>query len=485
MSDMTPEYLLQRVRLPRSLAGFLLLLLSVVSFATAVSAPVSSTEILRIKKERQSVERTLKKLQQELRTYQMKLNTASKKEKQSLKTLENIRRQILVTEKLISENQAYLVDLDGDIDSLGNELSINRKTHARLSDDFSRTAVSVYKYGRNRETEHLFASGSINEALVRSKYMGFFAKAVGGNVEVLRQNAVKLENNRMALQKRYQEKAAVVKDQERQLKYYAENKKEKEVTLEQLKKDKQQYSRQLNTVKAKRQQLQSKIQNLVTAEQKAVAAETQRRQQLLEARRAAQRLEQQRLAERRIAEQKQQGTSSLPSRGKTEPAGVRKQPETYASRREVTIVPDYASKDIETVSADFDKAYGSLPWPVRGGVVSQKYGTSEDRDLKIVTTNNGIDISVPVGTPVRAVSGGKVVQIAYLPTFGNIVIVRHPNSYLTVYANLGALNVTKNEIIKSQQLIGVSGKMPEGGSVVHFEIWKGKAKQNPERWLRR
>jgi septal ring factor EnvC (AmiA/AmiB activator) len=495
MFIMTPERLLQNVRLPQSLVCFLLLIIfSAFSFSAAVSAPVSSAEILRIKKERQGVERTLKKLQMELRIYQSKLNTASKQEKQSLKTLENIRRQILVTEKLIKENQSYLVVLDGDIDSLGRELNTNRRMHARLSNDLGRTAVSVYKYGRNREAEHLFASGSVNEALVRSKYMGFFARAVASDVEKLQRNAVQLENNRVTLQKRYQEKAAVVKEQELQLKDYAKSEKQKEVALERLKQDKQSYAAQLNIVKAKRQQLQSKIQNLVMAEQKAINAEVARRQQLLEARRLEQqRLEQQRLEQQRLERQRleqerrerERADEEKPSVSRKKQAEVKVKPEKYASRKEVTIVPDYSSRDLENVSADFDKAYGSLPWPVRGGVVSQKFGSSMDHDLKIVTTNNGIDITVPAGTPVRAVSGGKVVQIAYLPTFGNIVIVRHPNSYLTVYANLGALSVTKNEIIKSQQLIGVSGKMSEGGSVVHFEIWKGRVKQNPERWLRR
>ena len=151
----------------------------------------------------------------------------------------------------------------------------------------------------------------------------------------------------------------------------------------------------------------------------------------------------------------------------------------------VPVPPNGDSPELERVSADFDNASGSLPWPVKSGVVAQKFGSVEDKDLKIVTTNNGIDISVPANTPVRAVSGGKVVQIAFLPTFGNIVIIRHPKSYLTVYANLGQLNVVKDDLIKSQQLLGVSGKMTEGGSVVHFEIWKGRVKQNPEKWLKR
>lgn len=487
MSIMSAQYHSRIIHhIPMLIPALFFCMLLVAPIQSVQAAPVTNTEIRKIKKERQSIEKTLKKLQQELRAYQSKLNKASSQEKQSVRTLENIRRQILVTEKLITENQRYLGELDSDIDSLASELGANRKTHARLNDDFRRTAISVYKYGRNREAEQLFSSESFNEAILRSQYMGFFSRAVTGDVEKLRQIVVQIENNRAVLQKRYREKAEVVREQEQHLKSYAETKKEKEQVLEKLKKDKKQYAAQLGTVKKKRQQLQSKIQNLVIAEQKAIAAEKVRQQRLLEARRKAEaaRLEAQRLEQQKLAAARSAQTP--PAAGSSSPQPeVKATPKQYASRRPVTIVPDYSDKDIERVSADFNKAYGSLPWPVRGGVVSRRFGTTEDRDLKIVSTNNGIDISVPAGTPVRSVSGGKVVQIAYLPTFGNIVIIRHPDSYLTVYANLGALNVSKNDIIKSQQLIGISGKMPEGGSVVHFEIWKGTVKQNPERWLRR
>jgi murein DD-endopeptidase MepM/ murein hydrolase activator NlpD len=156
------------------------------------------------------------------------------------------------------------------------------------------------------------------------------------------------------------------------------------------------------------------------------------------------------------------------------------------SREEPLTPPqDVTAIEIEKVSADFDRTTGTLPWPVKNGVVVRKFGTVKDKDLKIVTTSNGIDISVPLNSPVKAVSGGKVVQITYLPTFGNIVIIRHPNAYLTVYANLARVSVAKGEIIGSQHTIGSSGAMQEGGSIVHFEVWKGKTKQNPENWLRR
>jgi len=162
---------------------------------------------------------------------------------------------------------------------------------------------------------------------------------------------------------------------------------------------------------------------------------------------------------------------------------VREVPQAPPPKEEPEVVVDQTESEIDQVSVDFDKG-ASLPWPVSNGVVVRRFGSSLDKELNIVTISNGIDISVPAGSTVKSVSGGKVVQIAYLPSFGNVVIVRHPKSYLTVYANLGRVSVARGDMIRSRQLLGTSAAMPEGGSVVHFEIWKGKAKQNPQKWLR-
>ena len=524
----------------RVLRIIVLLLLFVAGISSStVAAPSVNSEISRIMRERTAVEENLRSLKQQLKEYQSKLNVTTRKESQSFKALENIRRQILVLERIISQNQSYLEKLDRDIDHLQRELQGNRQRYGKVSDDFRRTAVSVYKYGGNRDIEHLFSAGSVNNALVRSQYMGFFTRAVRRNVDQLQQVAVELENNRMTLEQSYKQKAAVVQEQERQLKSWSASKKEKEVVLDKLKKNKQEYAAQLADVQKKRQQLQSRIESLIIAEQRAMEAEQARLQKIAEAKRLAakrmeaqrvareqreakrlerqrleaqrleaqrleaQRLEAQRLeAQRRDAQRREtQRTTSGKEKASVRPTvaekkerrvePVKQQEETLppspppvSEKRSVEVVRTMDSPELEKVSADFDNAFGSLPWPVRNGVIAQKFGSVEDKDLKIVTTNNGIDISVPSSTAVRAVSGGKVVQIAFLPTFGNIVIIRHPKSYLTVYANLGQLQVAKDDLITSQQLIGVSGNMAEGGSVVHFEIWKGRVKQNPQKWLR-
>ena len=508
------------------IAAVLCLLLPGLSLSASAALPRNS-EISRIMKERAAVEQNLANLKLQLQEYQSKLNSTTHKEKQSFRVLESIRNQILVLEKMISENQSYLKKLDRDIERLSNELQGNRQKYGRVSDDFRRTVVSAYKYGGNSEIEHLFASGSVSKALVRGQYMGFFTRAVHRNVNNLQQVAVNLENSRLALEQSYQQKAEMVREQERQLKSWAVSKKEKEVVLDRLKQNKEEYLLQLASVQKKRMQLQSRIESLILAEQRAVEAERERQRKVFEAKRlqaqrleakrikaqrleagrlTAQRLEFERLeAERRRAERleterrapehpeavKVPVKKKKSSRQKPEPVLATKEMEPVQktevkSPEKESVAPpaNMESPELERVSADFDSAGGALPWPVRNGVVAHKFGVVQDKDLKIVTTNNGIDISVPASTQVRAVSGGKVVQIAFLPTFGNIVIIRHPKSYLTVYANLARLNVVKDELIKSQQLLGVSGRMAEGNSVVHFEIWKGRVKQNPAKWLR-
>ncbi|MBZ4219230.1 MAG: peptidoglycan DD-metalloendopeptidase family protein [Chlorobium sp.] len=458
------------------IAALLFMLLPGIS-PSALAALPRNSEISIIMKERAAVEQNLSSLKRQLQEYQAKLQSTSRKESQSFKVLENIRTQILVLEKMIAENQNYLKKLDGNIARLRHELQGNRQIYGRVSDDFRRTAVSAYKYGGNRDREHLFASGSVSKALVRAQYMGFFTRAVRNNVDTLQTVAVKLENSRLALEQSYKQKAEMVKEQERQLKSWASRKNEKEMVLERLKKNKQEYLLQLASVQKKRTQLQSRIESLILAEQRALEAERDRQRKILEARRLRQRLQTERLEADRIRLKKEKPA-------KIELAVKQKTAVKSPEKESVPSSPKVDFSELDGVSADFDKALGSLPWPVRNGVVSQRFGSVEDKDLKIVRTNNGIDISVPVSTQVRAVSGGKVVQIAFLPTFGNIVIIRHPKSYLTVYANLGQLNIVKDELIKSQQLLGVSGKTPEGTSIVHFEIWKGRVKQNPAKWLR-
>ena len=409
-----------------------------VGLVTGIEA-FCSPEIDKIMKERKKLEQDLTSLEKQLKEYQAKLKQTAKKEEQSIKALKNYNAQLKLLEKMIAKNNAKLRSQDAEIRLLKDRFAENQSRYERIAEDFRRIAVAVYKSGSKHNIELLFAATSLNQAIVRSRYIGLFSEAVIMTVDNLQKTAKELENSRMALEESYRKRSGVVKEQRGQVQSFSKKKKEKQIVLSTLKKNKKKFTGEIQANQKKLQKLQTKIEELIKAEQ--IAMEKERERQRLEAER----------------------------------------------RKKAGEIPlgDTSEADLVKISKDFDKAIGLLPWPVDNGVIVRKFGKVHDPDLNIVTTNNGVDISVSSGAPVRAVSGGKIAQIAYLPTYGNIVIIRHAKSYLTVYANLAKINVAKNDIVVGREIIGLSGPMPEGGSLIHFEIWKGKVKQNPQKWLKK
>ncbi len=130
----------------------------------------------------------------------------------------------------------------------------------------------------------------------------------------------------------------------------------------------------------------------------------------------------------------------------------------------------------------FEVSRGGLGWPVDGGRILTKYGTQQHPVLHTLTENKGIDISVPTGSRVSAVSPGEVSTIWWLPSFGNLVIVAHEGGYRTVYAHLGDIDVDEGQKVTAGQSLGKSG---EGlsGPMLHFEVWRGRETLDPEKWL--
>ncbi|MBN8972118.1 MAG: LysM peptidoglycan-binding domain-containing M23 family metallopeptidase [Rhizobiales bacterium] len=128
------------------------------------------------------------------------------------------------------------------------------------------------------------------------------------------------------------------------------------------------------------------------------------------------------------------------------------------------------------------EATGALPtfrWPVRGRVVTA-YGAKTNGKA-----NDGINVAVPEGTPVKAAEDGVVAYAGNeLKGYGNLVLVRHSNGYVTAYAHASQLLVKRGETIKRGQTIAKSGQSGEAGSPqLHFEIRKGSTPVDPLKFL--
>ena len=118
-------------------------------------------------------------------------------------------------------------------------------------------------------------------------------------------------------------------------------------------------------------------------------------------------------------------------------------------------------------------------WPVRGRVIS-KFGTKPNN-----TRNEGINIAVPEGTGVRAAEAGVVAYAGNeLKGYGELVLIRHQNGWVTAYAHNSELMVKRGDAVRRGDVIARAGKT---GSVktpqVHFEVRQGATAVDPMKYL--
>lgn len=133
-----------------------------------------------------------------------------------------------------------------------------------------------------------------------------------------------------------------------------------------------------------------------------------------------------------------------------------------------------AAKPAETTSA-----LPTFRWPVRGKVITA-YGSKTNGKV-----NDGINVAVPEGTPVKAAEDGVVAYSGNeLKGYGNLVLVRHSNGYVTAYAHASEILVKRGDTIKRGQVIAKSGQTGEASSPqLHFEIRKGSSPVDPLQFL--
>jgi murein DD-endopeptidase MepM/ murein hydrolase activator NlpD len=119
---------------------------------------------------------------------------------------------------------------------------------------------------------------------------------------------------------------------------------------------------------------------------------------------------------------------------------------------------------------------GDFRWPARGRVIAG-FGANGG--------NEGINIAVPEGTPVKAAEAGTVTYAgSEVKGYGNLVLIRHENGFVSAYAHNGSLSVKRGEQVKRGQVIATSGQTGNVTSPqLHFEIRKGATPVDPMKHL--
>ncbi|MEE1655203.1 peptidoglycan DD-metalloendopeptidase family protein [Microvirga sp. CF3062] len=144
-------------------------------------------------------------------------------------------------------------------------------------------------------------------------------------------------------------------------------------------------------------------------------------------------------------------------------------PAAPAPQPEVAKAPVPEPEATASVSGDFR-------WPARGRVIAG-FGANGG--------NEGINIAVPEGTPVKAAEAGTVTYAgSEVKGYGNLVLIKHENGFVSAYAHNGSLNVKRGEQVKRGQVIATSGQTGNVTSPqLHFEIRKGAQPVDPLKHL--
>ncbi|MFZ2149995.1 MAG: M23 family metallopeptidase [Minisyncoccia bacterium] len=95
----------------------------------------------------------------------------------------------------------------------------------------------------------------------------------------------------------------------------------------------------------------------------------------------------------------------------------------------------------------------------------------------VTSTHKGVDIAAPIGTPIYASAGGKVLtaKMGWNGAFGNMVILQHENGTKTLYAHMSKLGTTTGSQINQGDVIGYVGNSGRStGPHLHFEVLGAK-----------
>jgi len=151
---------------------------------------------------------------------------------------------------------------------------------------------------------------------------------------------------------------------------------------------------------------------------------------------------------------------------------------TISDQKKKNVRIDYKLSD------EFGQNRGKLPWPVRSGVIIERFGVHKHPVYKNVKDgfNKGMTFTASADSDALCVFNGVVLYISQLPGYGYNVMVQH-GRYFTIYCNIDKLYVKSGQTVKTGTPLGRL-QVKEGVSMMQFQLWQGGDVQDPEVWLK-
>ncbi len=152
---------------------------------------------------------------------------------------------------------------------------------------------------------------------------------------------------------------------------------------------------------------------------------------------------------------------------------------TTASATKFDLTPEAAD-----IAKDFKNNKGKLIWPVKQGLVINKYGTRQHPQFPNVTqTFHGVEIATNANAQARAVFNGEILQIQQLKNANKAVMIQH-GDYITIYYNLATISVKKGDKVSTKDPIGKVFTHPvTKQTVIKFMVYRNDTEMNPADWV--
>jgi septal ring factor EnvC (AmiA/AmiB activator) len=465
---------------------------------------------------REEAQRRLDAIRAQIRSAERQVQATRTEEATELQALEDLDRELLLRQRLLAQYRA-------EVDSTQAETRTLQLSIVRLEQDIQAARASyrtrarhAYMHGRRNSLALIVASSSINQMIVRARYLQQFAQRRRRQVERIGQKTLEMRTREQAVRASMETTQRLLSQRQSEQGALADRREERSLLVADVVSKRGRLERTLGQRRADARQMEGLVQQLVAQERR--RAEEERERQAEAARRAeqlaAERAEAARVAqvERRARLQREAQeaanraasrdvrerptprreanpprTAPTPGTGASPVANARPTPAPEARpappRREPATPPPAADR-AESLSGSFRQNQGRLPWPT-DGTVTGAFGTRTDPVYGTTVSSIGIDISTVSAAPARAVFEGTVERIGTMASYGTFVMISH-GDFTTVYGNLSQVTVARGARVSAGQVIGRAGTAEERrGSTLFFAVFQGGSPTNPMGWLRR
>ena len=392
----------------------------------------------------------LSSIKDEITSLETELKSKTRKEKESFSAIENYSRQSFLINKLIGSYRTEEKQKEAKISESEQKISQLEDEIKQLQKNYAKYIKAAYMHGQPDELEMVVDAASVQQALLRLKYLEKFSDQRTKDIAKLKESREQLIVEKEILKKEKEAKAQLAAAKEKEESTLLSRLDERKRILKIIKHDKSELKKEIEAKKQAEIKIRSLITNLI--------AEAERKKKE----------EADRLAREKL-------------KGDVRPA------EDLSDIKAENNTGESSAYDVNLSTSDFasfSSLKGRLNWPVANGKIIRKYGENRNNKTNTVMLNYGVDIAASKDINVKAVSDGVISAIDWIPGYGSVVIVTHKGDYRTVYSHLSEIYVNEGDKVKPGSVIAQVGDSIEG-KILHFEIWNSRENQNPEVWLAR